>query len=77
MLLEHSDKHALPVWQAWGRSLYGVLLIKHGEVARGLPVLKSALDELAGARSTLSYMVFQGEIAGFLDVSGKLNRELR
>jgi len=45
MLLEHSDKHALPVWQAWGRSLYGVLLIKRGEVARGLPVLKSALDE--------------------------------
>ena len=23
MLLEHSDKHALPVWQAWGRSLNG------------------------------------------------------
>jgi predicted ATPase len=74
MLLEHSDKHALPVWQAWGRSLYGVLLIKRGEVARGLPVLKSALDELAEARSMLPYMVFRGELAEVLGRVGQVEQ---
>jgi predicted ATPase len=74
MLLEHSEKHALPVWQAWGRSLYGVLLIERGEVARGLPVLKSALDELAEARSTLPYMVFQGELAEVLGRVGQVEQ---
>jgi len=74
MLLEHSDKHALPVWQAWGRSLHGVLLIKRGEVARGLPVLKSALDELAEARSMLPYMVFQGELAEVLGRVGQVEQ---
>ncbi len=74
MLLEHSDKHALPVWQAWGRCLNGVLLIKRGEVARGLPVLKNALDELDEARSTLPYMVFQGEFALVLGRAGQVEQ---
>jgi predicted ATPase/DNA-binding SARP family transcriptional activator len=46
MLLDHSARHALAVWHARGRCLNGVLLIKRGEVGRGLPLLRDALHEL-------------------------------
>jgi len=72
LLVEHSDKHALPVWQAWGRSLAGVLFIKRGEVERGLPLLRSALDEIDETRSTLPYMIFQGELALVLGSAGQI-----
>jgi len=72
LLLEHSDKHALPVWQAWGRSLAGVLFIKRGEVERGLPLLRSALEEIDEIRSTLPYMIFQGELALVLGNAGQI-----
>ena len=78
MLLEHSDKHALPVWQAWGRSLNGVLLIKRGEVARGLPVLKRARSRgLTKHDPRCLTWSSRASSAGFSDVLGNLTRELR
>jgi len=49
-------------------------LIKRGEVARGLPVLKNALEGLDEARSTLPYMVFQGELGEVLGRAGQLDQ---
>src|SRR5260370_6916890 len=49
-------------------------LIKRGEGARGLPVLQSALDGLAEARSSVPYMVFQGELAEVLGRVGQVEQ---
>jgi predicted ATPase len=45
MLLEHSAKHALGFWQAWGQSLEGQRLIKRGDVVAGVRCLRTALDK--------------------------------
>jgi predicted ATPase len=50
MLLEHSTKHALALWQAWGRSHHGVLVIKRGDSATGLRLLRAGLNELGEAK---------------------------
>src|SRR5438270_1216832 len=46
LLLDHSTSHALALWQAWRRSHQGVLVIKRGDSATGLRLLRAGLDEL-------------------------------
>jgi predicted ATPase len=50
MLLDHSIRRALALWQAWGRSYQGVLVIKRGDSATGLRLLRAGLNELRGAK---------------------------
>ena len=49
LLLDHSTSHALALWQAWRRSHQGVLVIRSGDVATGLRLLRASLDEAAYA----------------------------
>ncbi|HZC78031.1 MAG TPA: hypothetical protein VE258_09800, partial [Ktedonobacterales bacterium] len=51
MLLDHSTRHALPLWHAWGRSHQGVLVIRRGDVVTGLRLLRAGFDELGETRS--------------------------
>jgi hypothetical protein len=64
MLLEHSTRHALAIWRAWGLGHQGVLSFRRGDVFTGLRLLRSGLDELGGARSSVSFLGFLGETAG-------------
>jgi predicted ATPase/DNA-binding winged helix-turn-helix (wHTH) protein len=50
MLLDHSTRRALALWQAWGRSHRGVLVIKRGDSATGLRLLRAGLNELGEAK---------------------------
>jgi predicted ATPase len=44
-LLDHSTRHALPRWHAWGRGHQGALAVKRGDVTGGLRLLRSCFDE--------------------------------
>jgi predicted ATPase len=72
MLLDHSTRHALPVWHAWGRSHQGVLDIKRDDVTTGLRLLRAGFDELAEARSALRFITFLGEMAEALGRAGQI-----
>lgn len=48
MLLDLSTNHALPVWNAYGRCLEGMLLVTRGD-EKGLVLLQDALDWLGEA----------------------------
>ena len=50
MLVDHSTRRALALWQAWGRSYQGVLFIERGDSATGLRLLRTGLDELGEAK---------------------------
>ena len=63
MLLEHSASHALTVWQARGRCLNGVLFIKHGDVGRGVRLLRASLDELSEAGFVPHHTALLGTLA--------------
>ena len=48
LLLDHSRRHGLAMWHAFGRSYQGLLSIKRGDVATGLGLLRTSLDEIGG-----------------------------
>jgi predicted ATPase len=63
MLLDHSAKLGMAVWQAEGKCLKGALLLKRGRVNPGLQLLRTALDELRETGAVLRYAAFLGVLA--------------
>jgi predicted ATPase/DNA-binding winged helix-turn-helix (wHTH) protein len=48
LLLDHSRRHGLVQWHAFGRSHQGLLSLKRGDIATGLGLLRASLDEIGG-----------------------------
>jgi len=71
-LLDHSTKHALALWRAFGQSHQGVLVIRRGEVVGGLRLLRASLDEIGEASSALGLIMFLDVMAEALGRSGQI-----
>jgi predicted ATPase/DNA-binding winged helix-turn-helix (wHTH) protein len=72
LLLDHSAKLAMAVWQAEGRCFKGALLLKRGSVDEGLKLLRTALGELRKTGSALRYAAFLGVLAESLAGAGRV-----
>lgn len=70
MLLDYSLEHGLDFWHSWGRCFKGVLLVRRGETAAGLPFLNAALRELRDKEYGVYYIVILGELAEALGRAG-------
>jgi predicted ATPase len=57
MLIDHSARHDLTRWHAYGSGYHGALAIKRGEIAAGLRLLRAGFDQLGGF-ATLRFMDF-------------------
>jgi predicted ATPase len=71
-LLDHSTRHALPVWHALGLSHQGMLAVKRGDLNTGLRLLRAGFDELGEARPALRFLTLMGEMAETLGRAGKI-----
>jgi hypothetical protein len=58
MLLDHSTRHAPARWHDYGRLYHGVLVIRRGDVAAGLRLLRTDLGERGKARSRVLRTIF-------------------
>jgi predicted ATPase/DNA-binding winged helix-turn-helix (wHTH) protein len=76
MLLEHSARHALTFWHARGHGLNGVLLIEHGDVGRGVGLLRTNLDELSESGFVPHYRALLGTLAEGLAGVGQVSQGL-
>jgi predicted ATPase/DNA-binding winged helix-turn-helix (wHTH) protein len=56
-LLDHSSRYALARWRAVGRGYQGVLAIKRGDIASGLPLLRAGFDELGEAKFAVMRLI--------------------
>jgi predicted ATPase len=76
ILLDRAERSGLCLWHADARCFEGVLLLRRGDVARGLDILRNTLDEFSSVTSHTRYDVFLGELAEALgrvgDVPGGL-----
>jgi hypothetical protein len=63
MLLDRPSRHAMEPWDRWGRCFRGVLLIKQGDMKKGLRVLSAALAEFPENAFHMRYIAFLGELA--------------
>ncbi|TMK26819.1 MAG: hypothetical protein E6G69_16240 [Alphaproteobacteria bacterium] len=57
MLLDHSTRHALAHWRAYGRSFQGALVIQRGDVLAGLRLLRAGFDEFGEAGSAVLRLI--------------------
>ncbi|MEJ0019274.1 MAG: winged helix-turn-helix domain-containing protein [Acetobacteraceae bacterium] len=76
MLLDLSTRYSLTRWSAFGRSHQGLLVIKRGETAAGLQLLRSGLDDLGEINAPHRYFLFLGEMATALGQVGQIGEGL-
>jgi predicted ATPase/DNA-binding winged helix-turn-helix (wHTH) protein len=76
MLLHHAERHSLDVWHAYGRCFKGDLLLRRGDVAGGLQLLRTAVDELRQARFVQYHTAFLRALAGGFAAAGQAVRGL-
>jgi predicted ATPase len=58
MLLDHSTRHALARWRAFGRCYQGMLVIQRGDLSIGLRLLRAAFAEPGAAGSAPRLFTF-------------------
>jgi predicted ATPase len=70
-LMDRSTRHTLELWNLVGRCFGGVLLVKRGEVAAGLELLRAAFARVPQNSLSLLYTLFLAEIADALGRDGR------
>jgi predicted ATPase/DNA-binding winged helix-turn-helix (wHTH) protein len=65
-LLEHSARHDLARWHAWGRCFNGILMIKQGSLDDGVRLLRTTLHDMPATALALRYTGFLAELADAL-----------
>jgi predicted ATPase/DNA-binding winged helix-turn-helix (wHTH) protein len=68
-LLDHSTRHALPLWCAMGRAFQGILVIRRGELGPGLRLLRAGFDQFGGIGWISS--MFSSELAASFGRAGQ------
>jgi predicted ATPase/DNA-binding winged helix-turn-helix (wHTH) protein len=76
MLIEHSTRHALTRWRAFGLCHQGVLVIRRGDASTGSRLLRSGLGELGESNASFRFIVCLGELAEALGRIGQIDEGL-
>jgi predicted ATPase len=71
-LLDHSTRHSLAVWHAFGLCLQRVLAVRRGDIASGLRLLRAGFDDLGNANTAFRFSHFLSETAEALGRAGKI-----
>lgn len=72
-LLEETERHRLDVWHIYAKAYRGQLILLQGDVDGGLPLIKSAVDDLRKARFMQHHSAFLVALADALVVAGHLD----
>jgi predicted ATPase len=71
MLLDHAERHALQLWQAWARAFNAVVMVKKGNITDGLQHLRTELTQVGQARFLPRYLILVGGLADALGQAGE------
>jgi predicted ATPase/DNA-binding winged helix-turn-helix (wHTH) protein len=73
MLIEHTDRHPMRLWQLWARCFDGMVIAKRGDVTAGLRVLRGELEQAGDAKFLPRFLLPLGEFAACLGEVGEIN----
>jgi predicted ATPase len=77
MLLDHTERHPMRLWQLWARCFNGMVLAKRGEtVIAGLDVLRGELEQVGDAKFLPRFLLPLGELAACLGEAGEVTQGL-
>ena len=71
-LLEHSRRHYLPLWNAYGSGFHSVVAIRAGHGETGSPTSGVTLSELPARNITFRFLTGLIELAGALTDAGRI-----
>jgi len=70
MLLDHTERHPVRLWNIWARCFIGLVTAKRGEFDAGLRVLRNGLEQAGDARFLPRFLLLLGELAACLGEAG-------
>jgi len=77
MLLEHTERHPMRLWQLWARCFNGMVLAKRGaDITAGLDVLRGELEQAGDAKFLPRFLMPLGELAACLGEAGEVTQGL-
>ncbi|MET4215608.1 putative ATPase/DNA-binding winged helix-turn-helix (wHTH) protein [Bradyrhizobium sp. LB7.2] len=76
MLLEHTERHPIRLWNLWARAFKGLLIARRGDLATGLPLLRKTLELAREARHLPRFLLMLGELAVCLGEAGEVSQGL-
>lgn len=76
MLLAHTDRHQIRLWNIWARCFNGLVTARQGDVPRGLSILSGGLEQASDARLLPRFLLLQGEQALLLGATGEVDQAL-
>jgi predicted ATPase/DNA-binding winged helix-turn-helix (wHTH) protein len=77
MLIEHTERYPVRLWNIWARCFLGLVATRRGDVAGGLQTLRAGLAQAGEARFLPRFMLLQGEQAQYLGSTGEADAALR
>ena len=77
MLLDHTERHPVRLWNIWARCFIGLVTAAHGDVAGGLQALSDGLEQAGEARFLPRFLFLQGEQARLLGETGEIELPLQ
>jgi predicted ATPase/DNA-binding winged helix-turn-helix (wHTH) protein len=72
-LLDHSRRHFLPLWNAYGSVFHRIVAIRTGDLDEGASAPHVALSELAGPNVTFRFLTGLIELAEALTQAGRID----
>ncbi|HTG05168.1 MAG TPA: winged helix-turn-helix domain-containing protein [Bradyrhizobium sp.] len=75
-LLDHTERHPIRLWNLWARCFKGIVMVKRGDIAAGLEVLRSELGRAGEARFLPRFLLPLGELAACLGEAGEVAQGL-
>jgi predicted ATPase len=71
MLIDHTERHPVRLWNIWGRCFNGLLMARRGDTRGGLRALHEGLEHAGEARFLPRFLFVQGEQAALLGRNGE------
>jgi predicted ATPase/DNA-binding winged helix-turn-helix (wHTH) protein len=72
MLLDHTERHPIRLWQIWARCFNGLVAARRGEIDAGLRALRGGLEQAGEARFLPRFLLLLGELAVCLGQAGEV-----
>ncbi len=72
MLVDHTERHPMRLWQLWARCFNGMVMAKRGDLTAGLEVLRGELEKAGEARFLPRFLLPLGELAACFGQAGEV-----
>jgi hypothetical protein len=72
MLLDHTERHPIRLWNIWARCFIGLVTARRGDVGVGVRAVRGGLEQAGDARFLPRFLLLLGELAACFGKAGEI-----